>query len=122
MPEIITLKDYEESADRHSGSLANAAERAVGEERYDEYHTAVYELASDILDGHPWFARSHFGPAAHGAIIEFAAEAGINVAEHRDIAWVGDSEDPEKIIKQLAYMAFEAHVIQDALDRGPRED
>jgi hypothetical protein len=116
MLETISETEYDDELQAQGEYLRDIAEEAVENGEYDEFRGACYELVSDALDHHNWFARSYYGPAAHGAIIEHAADAGYDITRHRDISWVGDSEDPEKIIKQLAYMAFETHVIEDAIE------
>jgi len=115
--EGITQAEYENEVENMASHLADAAEEDVEDGVYDEYHGAVVDLSADTLDAHQWFARTYHGPADHGAIIEYARDAGVDPVQYGDLTHIADSEDPERIVKMLAYKVFEAHVIDTALAR-----
>lgn len=114
----IPQEEYETMVAKYGGRLAEYAVQDVERDTtYESKQNAVLYLADDVLDGHQWFTKSYYGPAAHGEIIEWATEAGVNPAEFTDISIATDARDPAEVVKRLAYIHFEAAVIQEALDQ-----
>jgi len=114
----VTQEEYEKKVAEYGRRLAQYAIQDVERDTaYTDEQDAVLHLVGDVLDGHQWFARSYYGPAAHGEIIEWATEAGVNPAEYTDITVATDARDPATVVKRLAYIHFEAAVIEEALDQ-----
>jgi len=115
MIETVTAEDYDEEVTEHATRLAEYAEEDVERDTaYDDHHSAIVDLSRDVLDGHKWLARSHFGPAAHGCIIEYATEAGADASLYGDVEAYVDGGDIPGTVERLAFVLFEAHVIERA--------
>ena len=111
MSEGITKEEYDDEVQSQAEILAEHAMDAFDSDEYDDPLGAVMELSSDVLDHHNWFARSYHGPADHGAIIEYAEDSGVDPVRYRDLTPLAESEDPTRVVKNFAYVAFESHVI-----------
>ena len=122
MVETITEDDYESEVQVQANYLSQEAAQAVEDGLFDTHHNAVLEFASDVLDFHDWFARRHYGPAAHGCIIEHALEDDTQVTRHHDWWSMAESDDIETTLKRVAYLAFESAVIEAADDLGSDEE
>jgi hypothetical protein len=118
MVTTIDAPEYDQEVAEQAGQLAEWAREDVGRgTAYEDEKGAVYDLVHDLLDAHPWFFRTKYGPAAHGCIIEHADEAGIDPNRHTDFAALTESSDPADAIKKSAYLVFESHVIEAAIER-----
>lgn len=114
----ITEDEYWGEVEEQAETLAKwAIEDVERDTAYEEPENAVLELVSDVLDAHNWFARSHHGPADHGAIIEYGEESDADLHRYGDIEAHTDSDDATEVVKRLAYASFEAHVIEEAKHR-----
>lgn len=118
MSKGITQTEYENEVETQADHLAEAATEAVEAGEYGEYRSAVVDLSVDVLDGHDWFSRADHGPADHGAIVEYADDQGVDPVRYRDLTHFAESEDPAAVVEKFAYVAFEAHVIETARERG----
>lgn len=50
--------------------VADAAQAALDAGEYTSAGYAVWQVASDVLDGHQYFARSWYGPTTYGRLLE----------------------------------------------------
>lgn len=115
MSEGISQEEYDDEVAQLSERLTEYAAEDVRKGEYDDFEHAVLDISTDVLDGHQWFARSYHGPADHGAVIEYATDAGVDPIRYSDLTTAADSEDPARIVRLTAYICFEAHVIERAL-------
>lgn len=111
MTDALTAAEYREERDRVARSLAAESGAAVDEGLYDEYHQAVFELAVEDAEFHEWFARTQDG-ALYGAIVQ---HADANVEDYTDWESAVLGGGPEDVLRCLAYVSFEADLIDRAL-------
>lgn len=111
MPETISEDEYWGEVQNNAERLAEYAREDVEAGEHETVHAATIVSVSDVLDAHEWFSRSHYGPVAHGAIIEHS-EA--NPEEYSDWMALSEADDPATAVKRMAYCAFEADVIEKA--------
>lgn len=114
----ITKTEYAEEVDELAGRLADwAIEDVERDTAYDDPENAAMELASDVLDGHEWFARSHYGAAAYGCIIQHVSETATDPGTYSDWRSLMEADTPTESLKKLAYCCFEANIIEEAQHR-----
>jgi hypothetical protein len=117
MSNPIAHSDYMENVTENATRVATWAEEdAAGDGPYDDAHDAIYDLVRDVLDGHEWFTRSYYGPSAHGCVIEYALDADVDASRTVDLAAYAEGDDIARIVKRLAFVVFEAHVIDRATE------
>lgn len=94
--------------------LVKDAQYLVDEhDSYDELEDALVDAVTDTLDAFDWFTDSEYGPAAHGAFVEYSDA---DPCQYRDLTTLTESDDPAEIVRKLAYACFEADVIETARD------
>lgn len=111
MTDAISSDEYQDEVDENAGRLTEPALDAVSAGDYGHPHAAALDLASDVLDGHNWFARDVHGASLYGSIIEHS-EA--DPARYSDWQALAESDNPTETVRRIAYCAFEADVISVA--------
>lgn len=105
---------YDDLVRDQAKRLVKDAQHLVDEhDSYGSVEDALADAVVDTLDAFEWFHNSEYGAGNHGLIIEHS-EA--DPVRYRDLTTLTDSEEPEEIVRKLAYACFEADVIETARD------
>lgn len=111
--ETIDHETYEADAQEHAERLVEYAREDVARDTaYEDEHNAALDLVSDVLAGHNWFARSEYGPAAYGCIIEHGPD---EASRYADFISLTETDDPRELTKRAAYLVYETDVLNRAL-------
>jgi hypothetical protein len=120
MGDHITEAEYKSTVTAQAYRLAAAAEAALDDGRYEQYHGAVTEMASERTAHNHWFARSYHDVIDYGAIVKFAMDGQRYSSDRDQLVRVSDHDTPDRIVKHLAYELFLDHVIETALEDRER--
>ena len=116
MVDTITKDEYDERVDHLADQAVTRALETDSAEQEDGLDVAVRWHAEDAVSHDDWFARSYYGGALYGCIVEFAD---VDVARYNDWFALIESDTPSRTLKRLALVVMEAAVTRRALDELP---
>lgn len=105
----ISEDRYHEEVETHARILE---ERVENDEEHEDPERAAFELSREVVDGHPWFVEGgSMGPAAHGEIIEYRETP---PRAFNDLDAYIEGKSPEDVVRTIAFLCFEADVMNTA--------
>lgn len=106
--ETISESEYRQRVTDLAQTLTDQLNEDFDAEERKREH--LHEYVEDIMYGEDWFARTYYGAAAYGCIVEHGGD-------HHIDPGVIEAEDPVTSLKRLAHEVMRYDVMEAARER-----